>query len=65
MTPAKRKGRADDRLAPYRKVRKPVPPPARVVPDQRRRIEEEAAEREAREAERDTSRGRRTGKADG
>jgi hypothetical protein len=32
---------------PYRQVRKPVPPPGRVIPDRRRRLDEERAEREA------------------
>ena len=59
MSPAKRKGGASDRLEPYRKLRKPVPPPARVIQDRRRRLREEAADREAREQEddaRDTGR---------
>jgi hypothetical protein len=48
----------DDRLEPYRKVRKPVPPPSRVLPDRRRKTREEIAEREANEAE-DEARGGR------
>jgi len=44
---------SDDRLEPYRRVRKPVPPPGRVLPDHRRRVQEEIAEREAREDEGD------------
>jgi len=41
-----RKRRRDDELEPYRKVRKPVPPPGRVIPDRRRKIREDEAERE-------------------
>jgi hypothetical protein len=48
----------DDRLDAYRKVRKPVPPPGRVLPDRRREAEEEIAEREAREAENEARRRR-------
>jgi putative phosphoribosyl transferase len=40
----------DDPLAPYRRVRKPIPPPERVIPDRRREGDEERAEREMREA---------------
>jgi hypothetical protein len=38
-----------DRLEPYRKVRKPVPPPSRSIPDRRRKIREDAARRESEE----------------
>ena len=48
---AKRKPGADDPLEAYRRVRKPMPPPARVVPDRRRELQEEARRREAREAD--------------
>jgi hypothetical protein len=30
----------------YRRIRKPMPPPERVIGDKRRRLEEEAARRE-------------------
>jgi hypothetical protein len=40
------KKKRDDPLEPYRKVRKPVPPPGRTLPDRRRQIEEERARRE-------------------
>ena len=36
-------------LDAYRRVRKPVPPPARVEPNRRRKRLDEQAEREARE----------------
>ncbi|MEX0833325.1 MAG: hypothetical protein WD757_09160 [Actinomycetota bacterium] len=48
--PRKRR-KKDDRLEPYRQVRKPVPPPERVDEDRRRKLEEEEAEREIREGE--------------
>ncbi|MGH2723958.1 MAG: hypothetical protein ACRDI0_06770 [Actinomycetota bacterium] len=37
----------DDRLDPYRRVRKPVPPPGRAIPDRRRKKLEEQTRREA------------------
>ena len=37
-----------DPLEPYRRIRKPMPPPERVIPDKRREEEERRAEREAR-----------------
>jgi hypothetical protein len=40
-----------ERLDPYRRVRKPVPPPERVERDRRREIEEREARREAEEKE--------------
>jgi hypothetical protein len=46
----------DDPLDPYRRVRKPVPPPARVLPDRRRELREETARREARGAEEEEGR---------
>ena len=48
--PQKRKG-SDDPLEPYRKVRKPVPPPGRVIPDRRRKLDEREAERRRRDPE--------------
>jgi hypothetical protein len=41
----------DDPLDAYRRVRKPVPPPARIDEDRRRRLEEQEAERRIRELE--------------
>jgi hypothetical protein len=38
---------ADDPLDAYRRIRKPVPPPQRVERDERRRLVEREAEREA------------------
>jgi hypothetical protein len=43
--------RRDDRLDPYRRVRKRVPPPERVERDRRREIEERQARRETEEEE--------------
>jgi len=37
---------------PYRRIRKPVPPPGQVIPDRRREIEEEQARQEAEERDR-------------
>jgi hypothetical protein len=34
-------------LDPYRRIRKPLPPPAQVVPDRRRKRLDEQARREA------------------
>jgi hypothetical protein len=41
-----------DPMEPYRRIRKPLPPPARTIPDRRRKVREETARREA-EEERD------------
>ena len=46
--PGKRK-RTDEPLDPYRRIRKPVPPPERVIPDRRRKLRDEEAERERRD----------------
>ncbi|HYT79960.1 MAG TPA: hypothetical protein VEQ37_12035 [Actinomycetota bacterium] len=46
----KRRGTREP-LELYRKIRKPMPPPERVMPDRRRELAEREAEREAREAE--------------
>ena len=35
-----------DPLAPYRKLRTPMPPPEKVIPDRRRELEDEQALRE-------------------
>jgi hypothetical protein len=44
-----RKKKRDDPMDAYRRVRKPVPPPTRQIPDRRRKIREETARREAEE----------------
>ena len=49
MPGKKRAKRAKDPLAAYRSIRKPMPPPEKVVPDKRKKIEEKEAERELRE----------------
>jgi hypothetical protein len=41
------KKRKDDPLEPYRRVRKPMPPPERVERDRRRKALDEQARREA------------------
>ena len=43
------KRRADDPLDPYKRIRRPMPPPDRVIPDRRRELEEERARREMEE----------------
>jgi hypothetical protein len=45
----KRSKRHDDPLAAYRLIRKPMPPPERIVPDKRRELEDEEARREIEE----------------
>jgi hypothetical protein len=45
----KRTKRDADPLAPYRRIRKPMPPPERIVPDKRRELEDEEARREIEE----------------
>ena len=48
--PARRKRKkADDPLEAYRRIRKPMPPPEKVEPDKRRKLEEEEGRRELRE----------------
>jgi hypothetical protein len=44
--PAKREA---DPLAVYRRTRKPMPPPERIVPDKRRELEEDESRREIEE----------------
>ena len=41
--------READPLAVYRRIRKPMPPPERIVPDKRRELEEDEARREIEE----------------
>jgi len=45
----KRSNRDEDRLRVYRRIRKPMPPPERIVPDKRRELEDEEARREIEE----------------
>jgi hypothetical protein len=48
--PRKPKGRTPaDPLDAYKRIRKPMPPPERVIPDKRRTTQEREAEREERE----------------
>jgi len=42
----KRAKREADPLAAYRRIRKPMPPPERVVPDKRRDLDQHEARRE-------------------
>jgi hypothetical protein len=54
VTPRKRRRQdPDDPLEAYRRIRKPMPPPERVMPDKRRKVEEREAQREQREAKDD------------
>jgi hypothetical protein len=48
-TPKKPRSRGGDPLSAYRRIRKPMPPPEKVIADKRRKLEAEEAEREARE----------------
>jgi hypothetical protein len=54
-TPRKGKGgrRRADPLEAYKRIRKPMPPPERVIPDKRRKAQEREAQREQHEAEED------------
>jgi hypothetical protein len=45
-----RKNKTRD-IEPYRKARKPVPPPTRVKPDERRKIKKKIVEEEIKESE--------------
>jgi hypothetical protein len=54
VAPRKRRPQdRDDPLAAYRRIRKPMPPPERVIPDKRRKVEEREAQRQQREADGD------------
>jgi len=44
-----KRSRTTDPLASYRRIRKPMPPPEKVIEDKRRKMEEELAEREIQE----------------
>ena len=48
MAPRARRRDPDDPLAAYRRIRKPMPPPERVEPDRRRRMQERSDEEELR-----------------
>jgi hypothetical protein len=41
----KKKPRATDPLEAYKRVRKPMPPPEKVLRDERRKVEEREAQR--------------------
>ncbi len=51
MSPRKKRAakREEDPLAAYRRIRKPMPPPAKVEQDRRRELEEREARREMEE----------------
>ncbi|HEX9410161.1 MAG TPA: hypothetical protein VF986_00465 [Actinomycetota bacterium] len=49
MPRPRRRLKPDDPLEAYRRIRKPMPPPERVIPDKRKKMTERDAEREARE----------------
>jgi hypothetical protein len=54
VAPRKRRRKdGPDPLEAYRRIRKPMPPPERVIPDKRRKAEEREAERELREGDPD------------
>lgn len=42
----KRRARESDPLAAYRKIRKPMPPPEKVLRDRRRELDDEQARKE-------------------
>jgi hypothetical protein len=67
VSAAKRKRTSrDDSLAPYRRIRKPMPPPEKVIGARRREMEDEDARREIDDATRRRSRGEdRTANEDG
>jgi hypothetical protein len=46
----RKRSNKDDPLEVYRRIRKPMPPPEKVIPDRRRELEENEAEREADES---------------
>jgi hypothetical protein len=48
-TRKKRRAVKDDPLAVYRRIRKPMPPPEKVIADERRKLEAEQARREVEE----------------
>jgi len=42
----KKRSREEDPLATYRRIRKPMPPPEKVIRDRRRELEQEQAQKE-------------------
>ncbi len=57
----KKRARASDPLSAYRKIRKPMPPPEKVLRDRRRELEDEQARREIDAAGADQPAGERGG----
>ena len=51
-SPKKRTKPDTDPLEAYRRIRRPMPPPQRVVPDKRRELEEEQARKHIDEEDR-------------
>jgi hypothetical protein len=49
MPARKRNAKRSDPLEAYRRIRKRMPPPEKLLPDKRRKIEEEDSKRELRE----------------
>ena len=49
MSPRKKRGKVTDPLEAYRRIRKPMPPPEKVIPDKRRELEEEQARKDVEE----------------
>ena len=45
----KHRDKAHDPLAAYRRIRKPMPPPEKVIEDKRRKLDEDDARRELEE----------------
>ena len=45
----KKRSREEDPLATYRRIRKPMPPPEKVIRDRRRELDEEQARKEIRD----------------
>jgi hypothetical protein len=45
----KQRDKPGDPLVAYRRIRKPMPPPEKVIEDKRRRLEEDEARREIEE----------------
>jgi hypothetical protein len=49
VTRKPKRSKTKDPLAAYRRIRKPMPPPEKVIQDERRKLDEETAEREMRD----------------
>jgi len=41
----RKRAKQTDPLAAYKRIRKPMPPPEKVIPDKRRKLEEEESQR--------------------